>query len=172
MPQNPSVLIESDASTKVWGSSTERSDKNTGCLVSSGSLNYLEIQAAFLALKAFGKSWTHLTVLLQMDNFAAVTYVNQKRDTCSQSLCQLTISIWEWCQDKNITLLAEHLPGHLNTAANTESSRAAPILVSVSVSGQYQHVLIVSESVKYIIQVPILLFVFFQSYQAKMMMKK
>ena len=34
--------------------------------------------------------------------------------------------------------------------------RAALILVSVS--GQYQHILMVSESVKYIIQVPILLF--------------
>ena len=38
-------------------------------------------------------------------------------------------------------------------------TRAAPILVSASVSGQYQHILMVSESVKYIIQVPILLFV-------------
>ena len=36
--------------------------------------------------------------------------------------------------------------------------RAAPILVSVLVSGQYQHNLMVSELVKYIIQVPILLF--------------
>ena len=41
----------------------------------------------------------------------------------------------------------------------TVSFRAAPILVSVSVSGQYQHILMVLESVKYIIQVPILLFV-------------
>ena len=37
--------------------------------------------------------------------------------------------------------------------------RAAPILVSVSVSGQYQHILMVSESVSNIIQVPILWFV-------------
>ena len=36
---------------------------------------------------------------------------------------------------------------------------AAPILVSVSVSGQYQHFLVVSELVKYVIQVPILLLV-------------
>ena len=42
--------------------------------------------------------------------------------------------------------------------------RAAPILVSVSVSGQYQHFLAVSESVKYVTQVPILLLVYYTYY--------
>ena len=37
-------------------------------------------------------------------------------------------------------------------------SRAARILAPVSVSGQYQNILMISESVKYIIQVPILSF--------------
>ena len=37
--------------------------------------------------------------------------------------------------------------------------RVAGILVSVSVLGQYQHILMVLELVKYIIQVPILFFV-------------
>ena len=43
-------------------------------------------------------------------------------------------------------------------------TRAAPILVSVSVSGQYQHFLMVSESVMYVVQVPILLFVHYIYY--------
>ena len=106
------------------GGSIEHSDKNGGVWSvqeASNHINYLELLTAFLALKAFGKPWTHLTVLLRMDNFTAVTYVNQKGGTCSQSLCQLAISIWEWCQGKNITLCAEHLPGHLNTAVDTES---------------------------------------------------
>ena len=38
------------------------------------------------------------------------------------------------------------------------AGRAVLILVSVSVSGQYQHILMVSESVKYVIQVPFQLF--------------
>ena len=42
--------------------------------------------------------------------------------------------------------------------------RAALILVSVSVSRQYQHFLMVSESVMYVIQVPILLFVHYIYY--------
>jgi len=47
---------------------------------------------------------------------------------------------------------------------NIVTTRAAPILVSVSVSGQYQHFLVVSELVKYAIQVPILLFVHYIYY--------
>ena len=58
-----------------------------------------------------------------------------------------------------ITSLCMHVCVLLFMRINVITHRAAPILVSVSVSGQYQHILMVSESVKYIIQVPILLFV-------------
>ena len=44
--------------------------------------------------------------------------------------------------------------------------KAAPILVSVSVLDQYQHVLMVQESVKYVIQVPFLLFLHYQSQES------
>ena len=47
--------------------------------------------------------------------------------------------------------------GKANTLAPND--RAVPILVSVPVSGQYQKYVIVLESVKYVIQVPNLLFV-------------
>ena len=43
-------------------------------------------------------------------------------------------------------------------------SRPAPILVSASVSGQYQHFLAVLELVKYVTQVPILLLVYYTYY--------
>ena len=52
----------------------------------------------------------------------------------------------------------------LHVPAVKTGSRAAPILVSVSVSGQYQHFLAVSESVKYVTQVPILLLVYYTYY--------
>ena len=48
--------------------------------------------------------------------------------------------------------------------ASVIKTRAAPILVSVSVSGQYQHFLAVSESVKYVTQVPNLLLVYHTYY--------
>ena len=46
-----------------------------------------------------------------MDNVTAVSYINQKRGTISRLLCQLAITFWTWCTERNITLIAEHLPG-------------------------------------------------------------
>ena len=85
-PAKPTVMIESDASTKGWGAVLNTQTRTGGVWSvqeASNHINYLELLAAFLALKAFGKSWTDLTVLLRMDNFTAVTYVNQKGGTCS-----------------------------------------------------------------------------------------
>ena len=65
------------------------------------------------------------------------------------SECQVSISMFNLLQSH------EHLD---------DGSRAAPILVSVSVSGQYQHFLAVSESVKYVPQVPILLLGYYTYY--------
>ena len=84
-------------------------------------INYLELLAAFLALQAFGKNWTNTTILLRLDNVTAVTYINQKVGTTSALLCQLAITVWTWCMSRNVTLTAEHLPGHLNTIADQES---------------------------------------------------
>ena len=41
--------------------------------------------------------------------------------TCSRQLCQLAINVWNWCLERNIMLLAEHLPGKLNQIADIES---------------------------------------------------
>ena len=61
------------------------------------------------------------TILPRLDNVAAVTYINQKGGTTSTLLCQLAITVWTWCMSRNVTLTAEHLPGHLNTIADQES---------------------------------------------------
>ena len=87
-------------------------------------INYLELLATFLAIKAFGKAWQNVTILLRLDNVTAVSYINQKGGTVSQLLCQLALTIWTWCVERNITLLAEHLPGHLNIQADEESRTA------------------------------------------------
>ena len=120
----PSMLIRVNASTRGWGAVLNTQTRTRGVWSvqeATNHINYLELLAAFLALKSFGKTWSHMTVLLRLDNFTAVTYINRKGGTCSQRLCQLAISLWEWCQDRNITLLAEHLPGILNAAADAES---------------------------------------------------
>ena len=49
-------------------------------------INYLKFLTAFLAIKAFGKTWQNITVLLRMDNITAVSYINQKRGSVQSSV--------------------------------------------------------------------------------------
>ena len=77
--------------------------------------------AAFPAIKVFGRSWRVITVLIRMDNYTAVIYINQKGGTCSRQLCQLAINMWNWYLERNIMLQAKHLPGKLNQIADIES---------------------------------------------------
>ena len=98
---------------------------HTGGVVSRGGNSPyklpIELLAAFLAIKAFGKTWQNITVLLRLDNVTAVSYINQKGGTVSKALCELAISIWAWCSERNVTLEAEHLPGQQNSQADQES---------------------------------------------------
>ena len=103
------------------GGSIKKQARTSGVWSAEESANHMELLAAFLAIKAFAKTWKDVTVLIRMDNFTAVTYINRRGDTCSQKLCYLAILVWEWCLERNIMLLAKHLLGQFNTAADTES---------------------------------------------------
>ena len=123
IPPAPLLTIESDASNKGWGAVLERQTQTGGVWTAEEAthhINYLELLAAFLAIKAFGKDWRDTAVLLRMDNITAVSYVNHKGGTTSLKLCKLAITMWTWCTSRNITLTAEHLPGHLNVTADQE----------------------------------------------------
>ena len=120
----PSMIVHSDASNQGWGA-VLNGQSHTGGVWSleeaTHHINYLELLAAFLAIKAFGKTWQNITVLLYLDNVTAVSYINQKGGTVSRALCELAISVWTWCIERNITLKAEHLPGQQNFQADQES---------------------------------------------------
>ena len=121
-PPQSILIIESDASNVGWGARC--GDTSTGGSWSieeaAQHINYLELMAAFLALKTFANNQMGL-ILLKMDNVSAVSYINQKGGTHSTQLCNLALEIWEWCLERQILLQAEHLPGILNTVADTES---------------------------------------------------
>ena len=118
------VKITTDASNWGWGAVckemiTRRPWSQTEALY---HINYLEMLAAFLALQCFTKDTPHpLTVYLYMDNTTAISYLNRKGGSTSPSLCMLAKQTWQWCMSQNISLLANHLPGHLNTVADRES---------------------------------------------------
>ena len=99
-PPDPSITVHRDASNQGWGA-VLNGQSHTGGVWSpkevSYHINYLELLAAFLAIKAFGKTRQNTTFLLRLDNVTAVSYINQKGGTVSKALCQLAITIWTWC---------------------------------------------------------------------------
>ena len=116
-PSSPTLVLELDASQKGWGARCM--ETSTGVLWSvteaQHHINYLELLAAFLALKTFASNQKDLI----LDNISAVTCINEKSGTHSTQLCNLVLQIWEWCIQKGIMLQAEHLLG--NVVADIES---------------------------------------------------
>ena len=123
LPATPVLVIESDASNMGWGATNGH--EQTGGLWSVEEavhhINYLELMAVFLALKTFTRDQSQCTVLCKSDNVTAVSYLNHKGGLHSDLLCKLAVETWEWCLNRGITLIAEHLPGLDNTTADWES---------------------------------------------------
>lgn len=84
-------------------------------------INYLELLAAFLTLQSFAKHSHNITIQLRLDSATAVTYINKLGGNHSSLLWQLALTIWDWCIQREIFLLAEHLPGKDNALADQES---------------------------------------------------
>ena len=119
------VVITSDASTVGWGVTCQ--SKQAGGPWSReemrAHINFLELKAAFLALKSFVASKSHMHVLLLMDNITAISFINHKGGTHSKVLSDLALQIWTWCIHRNITVCAEHIPGIDNVGADRESRK-------------------------------------------------
>ena len=82
---------------------------------------HMEALASFLAVKCFARDVKGVTILLRMDNITAVTYVNKLGGTVSHQMNHIVKELWLWCMNRDITLVAEHLPGVLNAIADEES---------------------------------------------------
>ena len=122
-PPAPTLFITTDASKTGWGAVCESQRTNGRWSVSERTqhINVLELKAAFLALKSFLKKQSHKVVCLRMDNTTAVAHVNNKGGTHSPCLLALTLERWRWCLERNIMISAQHVPGKLNTIADSES---------------------------------------------------
>jgi len=124
-PQEPDLVMETDASMQGWGAVC--AGVRTGGLWSQTErdhhINYLELLAATLAVKAFTKSQENAHIRLRMDNRTAVFYVNHMGGTRSPQMSRLAIQLWQWCLRKNLSLSAEYLPGTDNCIADQESRR-------------------------------------------------
>ena len=84
-------------------------------------INSLELLAASLAAKTFLRDRPGTAALLQMDNTAAVAYINNLGGTVSPQLTSLAKSLWLWALERDIMLSAQHIPGITNLIADSES---------------------------------------------------
>ena len=117
------IMITSDASKMGWGAtcgnlSTKGRWSNQESLL---HINVLELKATFLAVQAFLKHQSNLSVKLRLDNTTAIAYINNQGGTRSPSLTSLTLELWNWCLQQNILITAEHFPGVLNVQADRDS---------------------------------------------------
>ena len=81
-------------------------------------INYLELKAVLLALKAFEPLCRGRVVLVATDNTTVVAYINKEGGLRSGSLCALLWRLLSWCNLREICLRAHHIPGRLNMIAD------------------------------------------------------
>lgn len=84
-------------------------------------INYLELLAAFLALKTFTKELTNCKILLKLDNTTAISYINRMGGVRFPVLNSITKQIWQWCEERGLWIFASYIPSHDNVKADKTS---------------------------------------------------
>lgn len=103
--QNPiDIWLQTDASLKGWGA--ECNQISIGCRwtveESKNYVNYLELLAIFLGLKAFFQREKDKHICIKSANSTTVAYINNMRGMTSELLNELGKGIWLWCRKQNI----------------------------------------------------------------------
>ena len=116
----PDLVIQTDASKLGWGAIWGM--QKTGGLWSlkekTWHINVLELLAVFLALKSFTKEMYNQHILIQSDNVSTLSYINKQGGTKSRDLQFVAKQIWDYCQNHQLMLTGEHIPGKLNVEAD------------------------------------------------------
>ena len=119
-PVKHALQIFTDASKEGWGTHLNEFTARGSWSVPESKLhiNYLELKAVFLALKEFQDLCVDKIVLVATDNTTVVAYINKEGGMRSGPLCALLWRILTWCSQRQVTLKARHIPGHLNVIAD------------------------------------------------------
>ena len=124
-----SPLIEAflftDSSAVGWGA---HMDKRTASgrwseAMKELHINVLELNAIWLGLQAFEDTLHDSNVAIMCDNVSDIAYLRNQGGTRSQQMCRMAIDTCEWAEERAITLIPRHLPGHLNVLADHLSRR-------------------------------------------------
>lgn len=113
--------IFTDSSKTGWGS-FNNFDKCSGFWNSEESnlhINELELKAAFLGLKCFARNSQDCNILLRIDNITAISCINRMGSIQYRHLNKITRSLWEWCEQRGITVFASYI----NTKDNSDADQ-------------------------------------------------
>lgn len=120
---DPQIMMTTDASFTGWGCcfDTVTTGGNWTPEEAAHDINYLEMLAAFLALKSLEGTISGKHIKLMVNNTTAMTMINQIGTCHSGENNHLARQIWEWCISRNVWPTVVHIPGKENTEASKES---------------------------------------------------
>lgn len=120
---NFSAEIFSDASLSGWGALCNNKTARVSwtLLETQHHINYLELLAAFFALKCFASELKNCEILLRIDNTTAISYINRMGSVQFPLLNDLAKNIWQWCEARDLWIFASYIKSKDNTQADFES---------------------------------------------------
>ncbi|XP_011883838.1 PREDICTED: uncharacterized protein LOC105570987 [Vollenhovia emeryi] len=118
-----SFVIYTDASLTGWGASMENQSTHGWWSDEEKAehINFLELKAVEYALKCFVSSESSKHILLRVDNTTAIAYINKMGSIQFPKLAALAKVIWQWCEVRNLHLLASYISSEDNYIADAES---------------------------------------------------
>ncbi|KAL3999504.1 Ran GTPase-activating protein 1 [Sarotherodon galilaeus] len=116
-------VVTTDASLTGWGATHEgRAVSGSWDSQRRGAhINWLELLAAFLALRHFLPLLRNHHVLIRTDNTTVVAYINRQGGLHSCPLHMLARRLIMWSSINLLSLRATHIPGALNLGADLMS---------------------------------------------------
>uniref|UniRef100_T1J8R7 RNase H type-1 domain-containing protein n=1 Tax=Strigamia maritima TaxID=126957 RepID=T1J8R7_STRMM len=123
LPKPLVLIIETDASNWGWGAFSKDFSIGGPWFKSfkAKHINILELTAVFWALKALARNYSNATIKLKMDNISAITAINKLGSPRSPQLTAVAQDLWTWAMDRDLTIVAEHIPGTENCLADAAS---------------------------------------------------
>lgn len=117
------LIIYSDASRTGWGASHNNTNIHGFWKPNQKQehINYLELLAAFYALKSFTKNIVNASILQKIDNTTAIAFINRMGGTKYKKLNDLTRDIWQYCEGKGLKIHASYINTKKNIQADFES---------------------------------------------------
>ncbi|KAG1238647.1 hypothetical protein G6F68_000446 [Rhizopus microsporus] len=115
LPAPPAVTIHVDASDVVkrygfWNKNEKQM-----------SINVRELMAIWFALQAHAQRFRDQTIHIYSDNRTALKYAAKAGRTASSTLQLIALEIQDICNQHNLTVIYQHIPGVMNTEADALS---------------------------------------------------